>query len=84
MPITYNIYSTEHKKYIYTNCILVAIIPPHHTLTDDEVRMWFGIDEDHLYWHRAHRKIPVPRYVFDKCIVPDNKYFRVEVVHEDI
>ena len=69
----YDVYGIDHGEAILlkTNCTLQAIIPKGHALSDDEVRQYFGIDEDNEHWERAHRPYNrVDRIVFDKIIIP--------------
>lgn len=80
----FHIYDNKTDKYLKMNCDLQAVIPPGHVLTDDEVRQYFGIDEGHKHWDRAHRPASkVRRLVFDKCIIPDTPRFRCEPVYEE-
>lgn len=84
MSVRYNIYETKEDRLIKADCTLITVIPRGHTLTDDEVREYFGIDEDHRHWERAHRPyLKVDRYVFDKCIIPNSYAYRLEVVIDE-
>ena len=68
----YDIYDKETDSYLKTGCTLQAVIEPNFALSDDEVRKYFGIDESNRWWEFNHRPFRVKRYVFDKCIIPDN------------
>lgn len=79
----YHIYDKEEHMYLKRYCELVSIIEPGHTLTDDEVHRYFGINEDHRYWEKAHKpNRRLRRIVFDKIIIPDSPRFRIEPVYE--
>lgn len=67
----YDIYDKVDKEYVKTGCTMEAVIEAGHTLDDDEVRKYFGIDESNKWWHYNHRPFKVRRLVFDKCVIPD-------------
>ena len=79
--VKYNVFYIPEERYLYTNCVLEAVIPSFHYLSDNEVRKYFKIDENHRNWGKPIRQSRFPRYVFDKCVVPDSRQFRIEVVY---
>ncbi len=83
--IKYDIYDIFNKCYYKKDCTLITVIPTNYTLSDDEVRQYFDIDEDHRDWDRAHAPTTrCSRYVFDKCIIPAGIRFRLEACEEAI
>lgn len=79
----YDIFDKVDRTYLKTACTMEAIIQEGHTLTDDEVRKYFKIDEDHRYWDHSHKPSRVKRYVFDKLIVPDNSRYEFQPCYEE-
>lgn len=77
----YNVYDPKGELF-KGNCTLVAIIPKGYRLSDEEVRKYFDIDEDHHLWEFNHRPWKYDRLVFDRCIVPCSGKFRIELVTE--
>lgn len=79
--IRYNVFLVRELKYFKTNCELKGIIPSEVTLSDSQVKEYFGIDETSRYWGHCHKSSRFQRLVFDKCIVPcvPNLY-RIEVM----
>lgn len=55
-----------------TGCRYITRIPRGVSLTDDQVRMYFNINEDHKYWHTMHLPRAHPRLVFDRCAFSEN------------
>lgn len=80
----FHIYDNEEERYLKFNCDLQAVIPAGHRLTNAEVREYFGIDESHKDWGRAHNPaFKNRRLVFDKIIIPDIPRYRCEPVYEE-
>lgn len=79
--LIYNIVDTRTGEYVKTNCEMIAIIPADKILTDQEVKDYFGIDSSHPNFKNVkHSKLR--RFVFDKCVIPDSPYFKLEEVFE--
>ena len=79
----FDIYDKKHHCYIKTDCTLEAIIEPRHRLSNAEVRKYFGIDEYHKEWERAHRPSKFKRYVLGKCIIPDSDRYELRICYDD-
>lgn len=77
--VRYNVYDARSNELIKSDCMLVAIIAAGLPLSDAEVRKYYGTDESSPHLERQHRVSPVQRFVFDKCVVPCTKYYRIEV-----
>lgn len=74
----YNIYDNKTKECIKSNCTFIAIIPAGERLIDDEIKKYYGIDESNIFFEGLHRPSRIKRYVFDKCVIPDNPRFLIE------
>lgn len=57
----------------------ITIIPPGVYLSDDAVKSFFGVDESSPYWDRMHKPSSRQRLVFDKCVIPITKRYKIEV-----
>lgn len=77
--VRYNVYDARSNQLLKSDCTLVAIIAAGLPLSDAEVRKYYGTDESSPYWERQHRVSSVQRFVFDKCVVPHTKFYRIEV-----
>lgn len=58
----------DYKKL---GCKYVTRIPRGVRLSDDEIKLYFHIDESHELWHRMQLPRAYPRLVFDKCVFPE-------------
>lgn len=74
----YDIIDRETHDYLKKDCTLIHIIQAGESLIDDEVEKYFGVTEGHKYFKSLHRPARVKRYVFDKCVVPDNSRFIIK------
>lgn len=79
--LIYNIVDRRTGEYVKTNCELITIIPANKILTDQEIKDYFDIDENHP--HYKHVKCSrLRRFVFNNCMVPNSPYFELEEVLE--
>ena len=81
--VRYNVYYSDSGELLKSDCTLIAIIAAGLPLSDAEVRKYYGTDETSPHWERQHRVHSCQRFVFDKCVVPNTKYYRIEVSSSD-
>ena len=75
--INYDIIDSQTGQYIKTDCKLIAFIPAGTVLTNEEIREYYGIDQDHADYKRARRS-RISRLVFNRCVIPDSSFYRIE------
>lgn len=81
ISLKYNIIDNRTGNYVKTDCELITVIPAGKVLTPEEVKSWFGIDDSHPQYKRVMTS-KLRRFVFDKCVIPDNSYFSLEEVDD--
>ena len=75
--INYDIIDSQTGQYIKTDCKLIAFIPAGTVLTNEEIREYYGIDRHHPDYKRVRRS-RISRLVFNKCVIPDSSFYRIE------
>lgn len=79
--LKYNVYDFD-GSLIKSDCTLQATISSGLPLSKAEVKKYFGIDESHPEYEKCRRPHCYQRFVFDKCVIPNSRKFRIEVVEE--